>query len=170
MTCPKGLVLNSDLDDASAKGCQECSWISTVIVALAPIVAFCCLLTIAFFTHHNALDDNPVYTEAQNTIGQLIMFVQVINACFATRVKYGEPMFSFMDKFLAQIDPDTVLSNAPCIADFAKDAVTQYAMQVMSPMIFIGCLVAAYFISLSLCNGRLMLDGIFNVVGEVLVD
>merc|ERR1719331_1186915 len=37
-------------------------------------------------------------------------------------------------------------------------------------MIFIGCLVAAYFISNSCCKGRLMFDGIFNVVGEVLVE
>ena len=94
----------------------------------------------------------------------------MINACFATRVKYGEPMFSFMDKFLAHLDPDEVLSNAPCLSDFAKDAATSYALQVMSPMIFIGCLVAAYFISLWLCKGRLMFDGIFNVIGEVLVD
>jgi hypothetical protein len=170
MTCPEGLTLNSDLDDASAKGCKECAWTSSVIVSLAPIVVFCCLLTIIFFTHHNALDDNPVFTEAQNTIGQLIMFVQVTNACFSTRVKYGEPMLSFMDKVFAQIDPDKVLGHAPCLSEFMKEPVTQYGITIISPMIMIGCLFAAYFISLFGCNGKLMFDGVFNVVGEVLVE
>jgi hypothetical protein len=121
-------------------------------------------------THHNALDDNPVFTEAQNTIGQLIMFVQVTNACFSTRVKYGEPMLSFMDKVFAQIDPDKVLGHAPCLSEFMKEPVTQYGITIISPMIMIGCLFAAYFISLFGCNGKLMFDGVFNVVGEVLVE
>merc|ERR1719353_2403855 len=37
-------------------------------------------------------------------------------------------------------------------------------------MILLGALFTAYFISLFACNGKLMFDGVFNVVGEVLVE
>merc|ERR1719247_1474174 len=50
-----------------------------------------------------------------------------------------------------------------------KEPVTRYAITI-SPMIMIAALFVAYFISLFACNGKLMFDGVFNVVGEVLVE
>ena len=45
---------------------------------------------------------------------------------------------TLMDEFFSQIDPDKILARAPCVVGFLKEAVPQYAMQVMAPMIVIG--------------------------------
>ena len=87
------------------------------------------------------------------------MEVELVSGCLNC-AWYGEPLLSFMDNVFAQIDPDKVLGNAPCLSEFMKQPVTQYVITIISPMIMIGCLIAAYFISLFACGGKLM----FSVV------
>merc|ERR1719201_1979127 len=98
------------------------------------------------------------------------MFIQVVNACFATRVTFSEPLVSFVDKTFAFIDPDQVLGAAPCVNEFMKKPVTQYFLQVASPVVLMMVLLVAWLISKLCCGGILPMDGICNVVGEVLVE
>jgi len=170
MECPGTMFLVTDLEDMSAPGCQDCSMFANVIVAIAPVFVLCVLLVMIYKTHHSALDDNPIFAEAQNTLGQMIMFIQVVNACFATRVTFSDPLVSVMDTTFAFIDPDQVLGNAPCLSEFMKKPVTQYFLGVASPVVFMAVLLVIWLMSKLCCGGILPMDGLCNVVGEILVE
>jgi hypothetical protein len=139
-------------------------------VALAPIVAFCFCLSIVLGTHDTPLDENPLILETGNTFGQLVMFVQVINAIFATRMKYGEPMNGLFDQLVAHVDPDEIFSNTPCLANSLGDPVTKYSIVIVSPIILIFFLFVAYFIGLLCFKGVFKFDGILCMIGEVLIE
>jgi len=123
-----------------------------------------------YFTNPNPLDEGPLVTELQNTVGQLVMFVQVINAVFATGMLFGEPLNGLMDAFVSHLDPDKVFSNAHCLNNAIKEPVTQYGLVISAPVMFMAVLFLAYLVGKYLFNGTFLLDGFFNIIGEVLVE
>jgi len=121
-------------------------------------------------THPSPLDESPLMIEAQNTIGQLIMFMQVSNAIIDTRMQYGEPMNGFEYELISHLDPDAIFSNAPCLASGFATATASYAFVIISPVCFMACLGLAFLVGKFCFRGFFMFDGLFNVIGEVLIE
>jgi len=91
MDCPAGKSPNSDFGK-SPLGCSDCSSFTTAAVVIAPLIAFIFCVGIMRFIDQHPFHVNPLLAELQNSMGQLIMFTQVINAIFSTRLKFGEPL------------------------------------------------------------------------------
>jgi len=168
MDCPDGWSATDRMKEGSDLGCSECSMFTTMIVALCPVIAFVFCVGLMYFAHSTALDENPVMIELQNSLGQLIMFTQVINAVFSTRMLFGEPLNSVMDEFVTRLDPDAIFSNAPCVVSQLKAPITQYAIVISSPCIFIVFLSILYLAGKP--KGLFPIHGLLNVIGEVLVE
>ena len=146
MDCPDGEMLNNVLVD-DEPGCRPCSPIQFVVVLLSPFAAFCVALYIMYETPESPIDIHPIFLETQGTFGQLVMFVQVINAIFTTGMLYGDPLDKIMHTIITHLDPDKILSNAPCIIAEFGDAIGQYASMICLPVAFAILMFTAYFIA-----------------------
>jgi len=172
MDCPDGQVLNEDFE-RKQEGCQECSMITSAFVALAPLVAFFCCLYIMYYTHDSPLSESPLTMELQNSIGQLIMFFQVSNAIFASRLLYGDAMDNFMSTLIVHLDPDAVFSNTPCLAPGLAGPVLKYGAVIAAPVMFMAALGVVFAISKVVgqsCKKLFSLHSLLNIWGEVLVE
>jgi len=171
MECPEGMVRNNNFEQ-NAEGCKECSPFTSIIVAIVPLCAFVCCVTIMYFTHDSPLNESPLTMEVQNTVGQLVMFFQVSNAIFATQMLYGEPMDGFMDRLITHLDPDAVFSNAACLQSKFTGPVLNYSVVIICPVAFMIVLAAVYTIA-KVAKPRTIifsLESLLNIWGEVLVE
>jgi len=169
MECPDGLVLNDDFE-ANPDGCEECSQLGNVIACIVPfmVLAFCCFMM--YHTHPSPLDEKPEAVDAGNTMGQLVMFVQVLNALYAARMVYGQPMEDLMNYLISQLDPDSLFSSAPCIMSAWADPLARYSMMIVAPLSFMLALSVAYLVGKIFFKGIFPLAGLINMIGEVLVE
>lgn len=169
MECPDGLDLNSDFEQ-DPSGCEECSTMAMVVYAIVPflVLAFC--IYAMYATHPSPLDEKPDLTEAQNSIGQLIMFIQVVNALQAARMSYGQPMQDFVNSMISHFDPDRVFSSAPCLLSAFSDPVVRYSLTIVAPVALMTLLSVIYLIGKALFRGILPLSGLLNIMGEILVE
>jgi len=168
MECPDGQVPNSNFDREPA-GCVDCSIFTSAIILIAPLGAFCFCCMAMYTCHPSPLDESPLTVELQNTIGQLVMFVQVSNAIFATRMLYGEPLDGFMYMVISHLDPDAIFRNAPCLAPSFGSPVANYGFVILSPAIFIIALSLVCLLGKCLM-GLFSVNGLINVIGEVLIE
>jgi hypothetical protein len=97
-----------EFEDASTPGCEKCIAFTQAIVAIAPFILLGGIAYVMYITPRSPLDEHPTIQEIQNALGQLIMFIQVINACFAAGMQYGEPLNSLSDNVIAELDPDNI--------------------------------------------------------------
>jgi len=167
--CPPDTVINSNLEEDDAKGCKECNVVSKFVLILLPVVVMCLTVYILFESRHSPLDDKPVFIEIQGIAGQLMMFMQVLNAFMAANLKYGEPMTGFTTGFTAPIGTD-LFTTTPCLAVSLGDPLSQYAVQVCGPAAFIMWLMLSFQIGQCVKKNFFNRDGLCNSIGEVLIE
>jgi len=169
MDCTAGRATNTDFEK-SPLGCVDCSGFTTAAVIIVPIVVFILCVGLMRFIDQHPFHVNPLLAEAQNSMGQLIMFTQVINAIFSTRLLFGEPLVGFMGDVMSHLDPDAIFSSSPCLFDGLADPIPQYAIVISAPVAFIVMLSLVYLFGLFALKGIFPVAGLFNVIGEVLVE
>jgi hypothetical protein len=54
-----------------------------------------------------------------------------------TPARYEESMLGFMNRFMAQINPDKALGNVLCLIEFMQEPETQYAITLISRILLI---------------------------------
>jgi hypothetical protein len=159
-----------ELEEDSEEGCRKCQAETKAFYVIAPIVLLSVVLSMLYMTRHSPLKDGPIQVELQGTLGQVFMFLQVVNVCLAADLKYGDPMTPFMEFISQPFDVAFITESIPCVQSGLATPVRQYATHMFAPVIFITILILAYFCGQCIRAGFFSGNGLLNTIGEVLVE
>jgi hypothetical protein len=172
--CPNDFITNDVDEDLPAdnldNGCQECTVVRETYLIIIVVAGLFLLSFELKEAQRSPLDEGPLEIEIKNVCGQLMMFLQILDAIQTAEIEFGDPFKSVLVRVTEPFEFAYVFSAVPCMSSGFKDPVSIFAIQIFLPVLFCIVITLVYLSVNCIKANFFPRDGLLNVFGEVLIE